>query len=87
MRTVYLGGTRGCRSAYYKPGHGWTGAEDRRRFGRNRPVMTAASGARLSPLAVAQPRRPGVATRAFILVIVAVVFLAMAVVLGGLSLL
>jgi hypothetical protein len=85
MKAAYLGGTRGYQSAHYRPGAGWTATDRRRRYGRSRPVL-AAGGAHLTPLAVAHPRRPGLITKAFILVAVAAVASALTVVLGGLSL-
>ncbi len=44
------------------------------------------TGAHITPLAMARPRRPGLMTKAVILALVAVISLAMAVVLGGLTL-
>jgi hypothetical protein len=85
MKAAYLGGTRGYQSAYYRPGYGWTGTDRRRRYGRNRPVL-ATAGVRIYPLAMSRPRRPGLITRAVILTLVVAISLAMAVVLGGLTL-
>lgn len=86
MKAAYLGGTRGYQSAYYRPGSGWTGTDRRRRFGRSRTVLATGAGARIYPLATSRPRRPGLMTKAVILALVVAISLAMAVVLGGLTL-
>jgi hypothetical protein len=85
MKAAYLGGTRGYQSTLYRPGYGWSGTDRRRRFGRSRPVLAGGS-ARLSPLAITHRRRPGILTKMVILTVVVAVSLALAVVLGGLSL-
>ena len=86
MKAAYLGGTRGYQSAYYRPGSGWTETARRRRCGRVRPVLATANGARITPLAMARPHRPGLVTKAVILTLIVAIALAMAVVLGGLTL-
>lgn len=86
MKAMYLGGTRGYQTSLYRPGRGWSGTERRRRHGRMKPVLHVRSGAHLSPLAIAHRRRPGLATRALILAIVVAISLALAIVLGGLTL-
>ena len=82
MKAAYLGGTRGYQSAYYRPGSGWTGTDRRIRFGRTRPVLAMGIGARITPLAMARPRRAGLVTKAVILALVVAIALAMAVVFG-----
>ena len=85
MKVAYLGGTRGYRSAVYRPGSGWT-VTDRRLhsgrgllpFKRNRYVTTC-------PLAVARRRRPGPRTKALIVSSIVVVGTVLAVVLTGAS--
>jgi hypothetical protein len=57
----------------------------KRSSGRSRPLVTA-GGVHVSPLAVARPRRPGLITRAMILVATLVAALAVAIALGGLQL-
>jgi hypothetical protein len=86
MKAAYLGGARGYQSAYYRPGSGWTETDRRRRHGRIRPALAASTGARITPLAMARPHRPGLMTKAVILMVVVAIALAMAVVLGGLTL-
>ena len=86
MKAAYLGGTRGYQSAYYRPGSGWTETDRRRRHSRIRPVLATATGARITPLAMARPHRPGLMTKALILTLVVAIALAMAVVLGGITL-
>jgi hypothetical protein len=71
MKPAYLGGVRGYQSAVYRPGMGWSGTESRRHPGRQPAVFKKNQTVRVSPLAVAYQRRPGLKTRAAIVASVA----------------
>lgn len=73
MKPAYLGGVRGYQSAVYRPGVGWSSVATYRHQGRQPAVLRKNASVRLSPLAVAYQRRPGLKTRAAIVATVATV--------------
>ena len=85
MKAAYVGGTRGYRSAMYRPGSGWTVTQ--RRFPSGRKILSFRKDRYVStcPLAVARRRRPGPGTKTLIVASVVVVATVLAVVLGGVS--
>lgn len=85
MKPVYYGGVRGCRSAVYRPGEGWSGTEAHRYHGRLPALSKANRGMHVSPLTVAYRRRPGLKTKTVILASVAAIAGLLTLVLSGVA--
>ena len=86
MKAAYLGGSRGYSSANYRPGIGWMGPGRRGHHGYPRPAVAVRGGVHISPLSTASPRHSGLMRKAVILTLIVAISLAMAIVLGGLTL-
>jgi hypothetical protein len=85
MRAGYLGGTRGYQSAVYRPGTGWTSNHRRLHLGLQPSASRRSRRMRVSPLAVARRRRPGLLTKAVIVSGVILVAALLTVVLAGMA--
>ena len=83
MKTAYLGGTRGHQAVVYRPGTGWSGSDQGRRFGRQPRAFKSDGRLRVCPLTTVDRRRPGLRTKALIVAAVLVVTTLLAMVLSG----
>ncbi|MBN1320676.1 MAG: hypothetical protein JXA87_07545 [Thermoleophilia bacterium] len=83
MKPVYLGGVRGYQSAVYRPGMGWSATETHRHHGHRPPAPKANQPMRVSPLAVASRRGPGVRTKTAIVAVMVALAGVLTLVLSG----
>jgi hypothetical protein len=83
MKAAYLGGDRGHQAAVYRPGSGWSGTEQVRRFGRQPQAFKRDGRLHVSPLATAHRRRPGLRTKTLIVTGAVVVATLLAMVFSG----
>ena len=74
MKAAYLGGLRGHQAAVYRPGAGWSGNDQVRRFGRQPRAFKNDGHLHVCPLTTTHRRRPGL--RAKTLIVSAVLALA-----------
>ncbi len=83
MKAAYLGGTRGYQAAVYRPGTGWSGCDEGRRFGRQPRAFKNEGRLHVCPLAMAYRRRPGLRTKTLIVTSVIAVAALLTMVLSG----
>ena len=83
MKAAYLGGTRGHQAAVYRPGTGWSGSGEGRRFRRQPRAFKNDGRLHVYPLAMAYRRRPGLRTKTIIVTSVIAVAAVLTMVLGG----
>jgi hypothetical protein len=83
MKAAYLGGTRGHQAAVYRPGMGWSGSGEGRRFGHQPRAFKNDGRLRVCPLAMAYRRRPGLRAKTLIVTVVFAVAALLAMVLSG----
>ncbi len=83
MKAAYLGGVRGHQAAVYRPGTGWSGIDQGRRFGRQPQAFKNDGRLHVSPLATAHRRRPGLRTKTLIISGVVAVATLLTMVLSG----
>jgi hypothetical protein len=83
MKTAYLGGTRGHQAAVYRPGTGWIGSDQGRHFGRQPRAFKSEGRLCVCPLTMVDRRRPGLRTKALVVLAVLVVTTLLAMVLNG----
>lgn len=73
MKAAYLGGLRGHQAAIYRPGAGWSGNDQVRRFGRQPRAFKNDGHLHVCPLTTTHRRRPGLRTKTFIISMVVVI--------------
>lgn len=83
MKAAFVGGTRGYRSAVYRPGSGWTVTDRRSVSSRRLRVLKKDRYVSTCPLAVARRRHPGLRTKTLVVSGVIVVATVLTVVLSG----
>jgi hypothetical protein len=83
MKAAYLGGLRGHQMAVYRPGTGWSGNNQGRRFGRQPQAFKNDGRLHVCPLTTTHRRRPGLRTKTLIVSTVLMVATLLAMVLSG----
>jgi hypothetical protein len=85
MKPVYLGGVRGYQAAVYRPGSGWTVADNRGHAHHQPAVLRKSQTPRVCQLAVARRHRPGLITRTAIVAVMAALVGFLTLVLSGVA--
>ncbi|MBN1628807.1 MAG: hypothetical protein JW990_03500 [Thermoleophilia bacterium] len=83
MKPVYLGTVRGHQAPVYRPGLGWSGADDGRRNGRRSPIFAGKAPSMMYGYTLAESRRSGARTRVAVIAGVVIVVALLALVFGG----